>query len=653
MRPLRICFLWHQHQPDYRTKEGFFLPWVRMHATKDYLDLPLIMQDYPLRHTINLVPSMLVQVEEYLQGRQDPVQKLCGTPPESLSPGHRDELLSWARTVQLETMTDRLPRLRELVETADSASLSDQDILDLQVLLHLAWTGPVSRRNSSEVQELMERGRGYTTADRAMLFSYHEECMRSLVSTLTEMEKKGKIEISVTPYHHPILPLLCDTNAALESRPDVPLPDPPFSSIQDAHWHVSEAIEYWKDVSGNGPQGMWPAEGSVSTPALSIMAQNGIRWAATDEDVLKNSLGVQYRDSSPFHPYTVETEGGDIALLFRDHGLSDAIGFEYSRWDPVDAANDFVSRLLNKRELIVDQEGEDALEHAVVPVILDGENCWEFYRDNGEPFLRALFERLSNTDLFESVTCSSAIDIPARPILSDLVAGSWINGNFDIWIGDSTKNLAWSLLRDVREQIRRLGDPDRLMEVIYKLEASDWFWWYEERHQAPHKDHFDSTFRDHLLDIFRQLKAEPPVDLQKPLKEIAMSEQTTTKSYPIVFGSSAMHDADAITDKIDIDTSGNWQKFDVHFRRVVGDDEEVFVTITDRHGASRRCGVVNTQVLFNSDRHDEGFDRMHDRVVSVYLHAATEWTIAIEEQRSSGGIFTSEIEVHLKPDAVG
>ena len=649
MHPLQLCFLWHQHQPDYRTRSGFFLPWVRMHAVKDYLDLPLILSEYPVRHTINLVPAMLMQIEEYGRGRKDPVQRMCEGPPERLTSMHRAELMSWARTVQRETMTESLPRLRELIDLPHQGDLlSDQEVLDLQVSLLLAWTGPISRRQRPAIQDLILQGRDFTVEQRDALMAHHDDIMKQIIPTLLQMEREGKIEISVTPYHHPILPLLCSTDAALESRPEDDVPSPPFSNMDDAHWHVNAAVAFWNDHSQSLPRGMWPAEGSISDAALDIMVQHGIRWAATDEDVLKHTLGDAWTDTSAFAPYTITTPNGTIAVLFRDHSLSDAIGFEYSSWDPNDAADDFVHRLEERRERILSKHGVSALERMVVPVILDAENCWEFYRNNGEQFIRALSERLSDDQRFRTLTCSEAALLAEQNdhTLHHVVAGSWIHGTFQIWIGTAVKNLAWSLLRDARQAISAAGDREDLLEIVRRLEASDWFWWYEDRHLAPHKDHFDMMFREQLMEIFETVGVAPAVDLTQPLAHAVRSDHDMMKSYPISFGSAAMHDSDAITDVLTIETSGNWQRFSLHFRRNMHDPEEVFMTVSDRHGDARRVGIVNSQVIFSSDHHDEGFDRQHDRIVSIYLHAAEVWRVDVEEQRSTGRSWLCGIDVH-------
>ncbi len=648
MRPLRVCFLWHQHQPDYRKDGGFFLPWVRMHAIKDYVDLLEIMADHAVKHTVNLVPSMLMQIEEYASGRLDPVQRLCRKAPTALSGSDRRALFEWVRTLQFNTMVRPLPRLAELWDIPDASILTEQEILDLQVLLHIAWSGPRTRRISL-VQDLLSKGREYSVSDRDALFTVLDARMQEVVPAMKALMDRTGSEVSVTPYHHPILPLLCTTDAARESSPDMDVPAPPFISEDDASWHVEQAVQDHERRFGTHPVGMWPAEGSVSQQALEILAANGIRWAATDEAVLKHSMEGEWESTAAYRPYTVQTSNGPVALLFRDHALSDAIGFEYATWDPETAAENFVQRLLERRDRIVQHHGEDALDWMVVPVMLDGENCWEFYEQNGEPFLHALLTRLSDRQLFTTVTCSEAVDAASHhpSPLPNLVAGSWINGTFDIWIGSATKNAAWILLRDIRSHLARIGEPAHLMEIMYTVEASDWFWWYDERHQAPHKSDFDSVFRSHLRELYTAVEEEPRYDLSRPLTEVTMDLDATRATFPVSYGTNTMHDADALIEKVTVETDGNWQRLTFHFQRDCKDLEEVFATIKDRHGAERRCGVTGDQVLFQSERHDEGFERRGPREISVYLHSTTQWFIALEEQRSGGTSYTTDLELVL------
>ncbi|RPI68159.1 MAG: hypothetical protein EHM43_05720 [Ignavibacteriae bacterium] len=651
MTPLRICFLWHFHQPDYRRGDEFYLPWVYLHTVKDYVDLVKLFQEYPVKHTINVVPSLLLQVDAYLHGRKDPVQQLCERDPDDFTDEDRLQLARWCLTVQTGTMVAPLPRFRELHDRlGDPSTLTPSEILDLQVSLLLSWTGPL-HRHDPRIAPLLHRTT-FTMDDRTTTQQVHNEILSSMIPTLVEAERSGQIEISVTPFHHPILPLIIDTNVARQSMPNTSLPTVPFKAVDDATWHVESAINDWFARSGRRPRGMWPAEGSVSDDAISLMASAGVAWTATDSDVLRHSLGPEYSPASAYLQYEAGGEAATVTMLFRDHELADAIGFEYAGWDPEAAADDFVRRLEERRRLIIQEFGEDALAYATVPVILDGENCWEFYSENGVPFLRALLSRLADRNRFEVVTCSEAASAaPDRHHrLPHLVAGSWIRGTFDIWIGSAVKNAAWSALGEARQAVRALGDPPDLLERVLRLEASDWFWWYDERHAAPNKADFDHTFREHLRGIFEQAGTTCSLDLRIPIAEAVMQDTKGAVSKSVSFSKqSAMHEADAISSLVTIETDGNWQRVIVHLQRAMLESEEVMVTITDRHHGERCCCVTHDDYMFRSMLHDEGFERLPEGF-AIYVHTTTVWFIKIEEQRASGNnvstVLTFELDLH-------
>lgn len=667
-----MCFLWHQHQPDYTDDGGFFLPWVRLHAAKDYLDLLDIISDYRLKHTINVVPSLLYQLDEYGRGRKDPVQLLCEIGPSELTHEQKAELAQWAATVQRQTMVEPLPRYNELFDDLTNNAwndFTDQDWLDVMVLLQLAWVGPVSRRRPA-VAALIDKERDYTSEDLTAVMNQHLHSMTQVQSKLTQMSGEGLIEVSVSPYYHPILPLICDTDSAREARRDIQVPNPPFRNVNDAHWHVASAIEDWYQRSGTRPTGMWPAEGSISMQALDVMRQHGVVWTASDETVLRNSLGTAWQSTAAYFVYNVPTASGSIAVLFRDHNLSDAIGFEYATWKATDAVENFVSRLEQIRNRIVHNKGEQALLSAVVPIILDGENCWEFYEGNGELFLRTLFSRLTDDDKYETLTCAEAVNTGAATpetasptrnklhhVLKSVCAGSWINGTFDVWIGSPVKNRAWSLLNEVRalaDWHLAPGTGHSASETWHSelgtwhcLEASDWFWWYDEKHIAPHKHLFDEMFRKKLKELFDKMNIIPSINLDIPLQETVEHETSNAKRFDVVFGHASMHDANALTSHISLETQENWQRVKVHLLRLPTNGEEVVLSLKDRYNLERSIMITSDQVLVRSGLRDEGYERKSPLEISIYLHSAAHWSAVITEQRIGGRRAEAEMELSL------
>ena len=627
------------------------LPWVRLHAVKDYVDLPLLLAQTPsVRHTINVVPSLLAQLDAYASGWMDNVEILCRRDPATLTPAERDLLAHDVRVLERRTMTADLPAYGHLVDKMDMHgidALTADEVRDLQVLYTLAWTGPV-HRHQEPFASLIRKGAGFSPADQQRLFDGHAKVMAAVVPTMRSMQHDGQLEVSVTPFHHPILPLLCSTDTALQCSPDATLPAPPFEAAGDAAVQVTRAIDDAEIRFGVRPRGMWPAEGAISMAALDIMVRAGLRWTASDDAVLRRSLGDLASPTSALFPRRVITPSGSIAVLFRDHDLSDAIGFTYASWEPHRAVDDFVRRLEDRRRLIAETHGEEALQHAVVPIMLDGENCWEFYPDNGRAFVTALMQRLADPARFAAVTCSQATapeHVQAMPDLTHLTAGSWIDGTFDVWIGSPEKNLAWSLLREARAQLvhaMAAGQTQATREAHEHLlvaEGSDWFWWYDDRHVAPHKPLFDVLFRARLTSVYTALQIAPPDILTTTLYDAVAT--TNTGRVAISYGGSAMHESDLIARDVRLEQSGDWQRVVMSLRRRPTDRESLTLIVTSTDGTERRCHVHAEGVLWHSPMHDEGAHYLSDLEVAVYLHAERSWNVDVLEERGSVRTFTT------------
>jgi alpha-amylase/alpha-mannosidase (GH57 family) len=490
----------------------FLLPWVRLHAAKDYVDLPLLFQQYPrVKQTINVVPALLRQLSAYAAGATDAAQRALVTDVSTASDDERRRLSTLLTTMQPATMGKGLSGynvLHQRVSDGDWTHFTAQEWRDLAVGYHLSWIGPISRQRDV-VQRLLARDHTFTTDDARAL---HDEILTiaaAFVPVMSSTQRQGIIEISMTPAEHPILPLLIERVSAA-----------------DADRHVQRAIIASESTFGQRAHGMWPAEGSVSIQAIDTLARFGVTWAATDSVILRNTLGDHWFDTAAFFPWRVTTRHGEIAMLFRDHELSDAIGFQYMHRTPADAVHDLMLRLEERRMRIVLEHGDAALQHAVVPIILDGENCWEFYEGNGHPFLHELLATISRRDDLLALTCSEATTpehTAMMPALSTLHAGSWIDGTFNIWSGTPLKDAAWELVRDIRQvfESRRHdmsdADADHFMEEMLQAEASDWFWWYDDRHIAPHKMEFDRIFRERLRRLYTMLGVQPRYSLDVSL----------------------------------------------------------------------------------------------------------------------------------------
>jgi len=538
MKPLRVCFLWHQHQPYYRKGDYFILPWVRFHAVKDYLDLALLLDEFPgMKQTFNIVPSLLLQLNQYIsEGVLDRVQVLSAKEPNELTESEKEEILRQFFVCNFQNMVNPYPRYLELYHKAQNKDkFSEQDWLDLQVWYNLTWLGPITR-NLTFFRRLFQKGSGFTRKERDTLLSLHLDVIREIVPTLKRLVEFEQIELSVSPFYHPILPLLCDVDIVKVGLPGLYIPEPKFRFPQDAQMQISKGKQYFSENIGFEPYGLWPSEGSLSTEVLDLIADSGFHWTATDSKLLLNSLGSD-NTLLQYFPYSYSKNGKNLILFFRDSRLSDAIGFTYHRWGIHDAVEDFLSQLKLIRSALVEKFGEDSLEQACVPIILDGENCWEFYPENGLPFLKELYTRLLNENLFVTTTFEEIVkSIPPdnKFRLESIYPGSWINANFCTWIGQPTKQVAWNWLARARTSIENHKSNEEVykqaMELALIAEGSDWFWWYGDDNIAPNKSDFDELFRWYLQEIYRTLGQAPPDELLNPLSENIATPQLITSS---------------------------------------------------------------------------------------------------------------------------
>jgi alpha-amylase/alpha-mannosidase (GH57 family) len=417
MPNIYVCFLWHMHQPFYKDllSGEYKLPWTRMHALKDYYGMVSVLRDYPEIHqTFNVVPSMLVQLDEYAAGTAaDPFLRAALKPAEMLTEDEQAFILRYFFQANPARLIQRHPRYGELLEAWRAADckvsrarrfFGMQALRDLQVLSQLAWFDE-EFVNDPEVSELVRKGRDYTLDDQAVMGRKQMEILRSVSPIYAEFAARGQIEISTTPFYHPILPLLCDSNIAGTSHPYVPLPSR-FRYPEDARRQLASARDFMAERFGREPAGVWPSEGSVSDEALRIAAESGFQWFATDNGVLGRTLGRNAGATETYQPYLWRQDGCEMRAIFRDHYLSDLIGFVYSRMGPVEAAAHFLERVHENCRGILAQ-GRDAL----VPVILDGENAWEYYEQNGRPFLRELYQRIQDDPQVRAATVSEALSL--------------------------------------------------------------------------------------------------------------------------------------------------------------------------------------------------------------------------------------------------
>jgi len=521
------------HQPFYKDPlTGLYrLPWVRLHGTKDYLDMVEILGDFhDIKQTFNFTPSLLEQITDYTEhNAKDYYLELTFKKASELTLEERLFILENFFLANWDNMIKPFPRYYELLVKRGFRLIKSElvrsvryfthsELLDLQVLFNLCWIDPMFREGDPFLKELVEKERDYTEEDKHLLISKQLSLLKEIIPKYREMVQNGLIELSVSPFYHPILPLLCDTNSAKVAMPDIRLPHKRFSYPEDARKQIRMGLDYFEKLFGYRPTGMWPSEGSVSEEVVKIAAREGVKWIGTDEDILALSLGKRLRDSSGnivepdtlYKPYIYE----NVRLIFRDHQTSDLIGFLYSHWDSKKAADDLVNRLLTLHA------STPRNKTRLVSIILDGENAWEYYKNDGHDFFKYLYESLSQEKRLMTVRVSEYLNEHAEAeTLNRLHAGSWINANYSIWIGQEEDNKAWDYLTDTRndlelfEKLNPEKDISKAWKALYVAEGSDWNWWYGDEHSTETQHDFDELFRMNLVKVYREIEKEVPQQL--------------------------------------------------------------------------------------------------------------------------------------------
>lgn len=591
LKPVYLNIIWHQHQPLYLNPATDQLegPWVRTHATKDYYDMAAILKKYPDVHcNINLTSSLLFQLQEYyvkrlkpyvdtkknsinvkkflstMKGKTDPWIDLALKPTSEFGAKEEDYLFknAWNAFGISEVQIARFPAYEALKNKLEQARLrqedtgfGEQEMRDIKFFFYLAHfdpdflTGPVKLPDGSvcDLSDLVQFRASEKTFHLRRRIT-ETDCQRMIVEAYKVMANvipihrqlrynpanfTGQVDVITTPFYHPILPLIYDSELARVCQPNDELPTR-YSYPQDANAQVVKAVKFYKEIFGVAPTGMWPGEGSVSQPVLGVLRNNGVLWTATDVNVLQRSEPENQPNTTPYRfdaGLNAEGKPQSMALVFRDTELSDRIGFKYQNYKGEEAAEDFVRTVLARAPK---KDEPDVL----VTVTLDGENAWEWYRQDidGKDFLNAFYRKLSalhkTQQVITTTTTEFLIGNPRRnipshsvdqlPGMKKLWPGSWINGNYDTWIGEKEENTAWEYLLRARQDLEKSGlkqpDPNAnqpkqktkawysymAYEAMYAAEGSDWFWWYGNDQSAPAGDKpFDDAFRIHLNNVYQ------------------------------------------------------------------------------------------------------------------------------------------------------
>ncbi|MEO0092669.1 MAG: glycoside hydrolase family 57 protein [candidate division WOR-3 bacterium] len=560
---LDLAIVWHFHQPPYDDPESdeLILPWVRLHAAKDYLDMLLLLDEFPqVKLNFNFTPCLIQQILGYSQ-KSDQLERLTQKPAEELTNEEKIAILSCCFQAPVETMIKPYPRYFELLVKRgfdfDPANLQvirkfqPADFRDLQVLANLVWVDPWFR-NQKPISELFTKRRYYTEEDKQIVLKFMREILGRIIDEYRRACQAKRIELLTSPFYHPILPLLCDANSALVANPNRPPPDWDFRFPEDALAQLEQGIAYFEQTFGLRPNGIWLPETAVSEEVLSLLVKIGVQWTIADEKILAKTLSITFeRDFNGnlnngellCTPYQYEIQNPkpktqNITILFRDTFLSDLIGFKYGTWDGIAAAEDLYRRIkaigaqlpANKNYLLV--------------IALDGENPWENYKNDGIDFLRHFYGLLNQESNIKTVRITDYLKTQNYfPVLKNLQPGSWVQGNFDIWSGSEEDSKAWQLLSKTRKDLltyekksnRRV---DKAWDEIYKAEASDWFWWFGEEHFSVYDKTFDALFRKHLIQVYRITNQPQPIELEEPIKKSSKYLAVLPKNYirPIIDG---------------------------------------------------------------------------------------------------------------------
>nr|WP_321267032.1 glycoside hydrolase family 57 protein [uncultured Sulfurimonas sp.] len=513
---MNLSFIWHMHQPDYRnSSDKMQMPWVFLHAIKDYYDMAWMLERHKeLKATFNITPPLINQLKLYYEKphENDVFLSLWMQDIPNISQTDRIWMIKICKSTPYETMVKRLPSYEKLY---NKEHYDNSEFFDLQVLFILAWCGEYLRTNNRVVDSLIKKESNYNQMDKELLLGELSRFISGIFDYYKSLYNDGRISISTTPLNHPILPLLMDMNNATKANSSTNLPKQSISLEDDARLHIQRAIELFEETFGFTPEGFWPAEGGVDEKSLTLLKECGVKWVATDEAILFKSLNSSQRRNL-YAPYNFN----DVCICFRDRKLSDLIGFTYRYWDASKAAKHFLSNLASINE-------EDSNNSAFV--ILDAENAWEFFPNNAFDFFDALYANLEQSHWCKTLHMDDVIKLASKP-LNSLAAGSWINGEFNTWVGHREKTRAWELIyltkRDYNRHVLNLKDEvkAKITEHFLFAECSDWFWWYGDDHFSDFASEFDTLFRSHLIDIYKLMNVSAPSDLFNPISKNRSSQ---------------------------------------------------------------------------------------------------------------------------------
>ena len=542
-KELSVAFVWHFHQPNYQTQPNGIrlMPWARLHAIKDYLDMLLMLDKFPnLKLNFSIVPALIDTIEDYANNDgHDIHSKLTITPTEELTDDDKLYILNYFFDANYENLISKNPRYNELYNKRYSNSeigindFSLQEYADIMMLFNLVWFDPIWKKVYPELKEFEDKGSNYNLEDRKKLIDLNRKIIKQIIPTFKKYQDDGRIEILTSPYNHPILPILINPKDLKTPFLKHQLPDCKISLIVDVKEQIKMAFEKIKNTFGKEPQGFWPSEHCISQKTLDVLANLGIKWVITDESVLSNSLKKEFvRDFRGCYedPYDVcslylykTNQDKEIDIIFRDSVIPNLIGFEYPHHDSVLCANDLFDRIKTVHDKLKNSPDKKHL----LTIAMDGENSWESYPEDGSIFLERLYSLINDDKNIKTVLISDFINQNKKieKPLKKVAPGSWVNQEFQLWIAEPTKNLAWKYLVQTRNDLKEAEKSGRLTKEqikaarseIYIAEGSDWFWWYGEPNNSGQDHIFDFMFREHLKNVYTIIEKPIPSYLEMPL----------------------------------------------------------------------------------------------------------------------------------------
>lgn len=533
-KKLSIAFYWHMHQPVYQlSPEGdYLMPWVRLHAVKDYLDMLLIGKKFKnLKLNFNLVPVLLDALIDYGENEMHDIHsRLTITDIDDLTDDDKKFIINNFFDANYHSMilpNQEYERLLQKYQAGDENNIdifSPQEYSDLMALFNLAWIDPSFKNMYPEVKALIKKGKNYSLSDRIKIIEIHRDIIRKIIPSYKKFADEGKIEITTSPYYHPILPIMLDLK---EIRKTSSTTFPHNLKMElDAKMQTEMALDRVQELFGKRPKGIWPSEHCISPKELDLFKSLGVEWTISDEGILSNSINFEFiRDfrgylEDPYHLLKSYKYKNGLNIIFRDSVLPNLIGFEYPNHDPENAANDLYDRIKSAQSKLLSSPDE----HHLLTIAMDGENCWENYTHDGSTFLETIYGLIENDPTLETVLISDYIAKDTPKPLNKISSGSWVNRNFKLWIDEPLKNLAWTYLKQVRDDFSNYVKKNPInpnieaaRKELFICEGSDWFWWYGEPNNSGRDNIFDYIFREHLKNIYFYLDIEPPEYLDTPL----------------------------------------------------------------------------------------------------------------------------------------